>query len=46
MPGMGLEPIRPFGQPVLSRPRLPITPPGLVLRLADCEVEHKAARSV
>ena len=28
VPGEGLEPPRPQGQPGLSRPRLPVTPPG------------------
>ena len=28
VPGVGLEPTRPLGQPVLSGPRLPVAPPG------------------
>ena len=28
VPGAGLEPARPYGQAILSRPRLPVPPPG------------------
>ena len=28
VPGAGVEPARPFGQAILSRPRLPVPPPG------------------
>jgi endonuclease/exonuclease/phosphatase (EEP) superfamily protein YafD len=30
VPGAGFEPARPFGQAILSRPRLPVSPPGHV----------------
>ena len=35
MPGVGLEPTRPRGQSGLSRPRLPVTPPGRTASLVS-----------
>lgn len=35
MPGVGLEPTRPLGLPILSRLRIPIPPPGPAASLRD-----------